>query len=631
MLLLLPLSFALIARALHRAGPTLDFRAILIRTSLIWGGVLVTLTEGLSLLRLLTPSVLAAAWAVIAAAAAWIGQRFPPSTPPSANRRIPRPGFPLGRAAWVMIGFSLVAAALVAWLTPPQTWDSLTYHMPRVAHWAQERAVVPFATGNETQNAMPPGAEFMVLHVYLLGGGDRWVNFVSWFAWVGSILAVSYLAKLLGAREGGQALAAVFVASLPTAIIQSTSTMTDGVLALWVCAAATEVIGFVRREAAAGLIFGSLAAGLAVLTKPTAGAFLAPLAVWGAWQALRGCRASQTLGRIVLVFALVLGLNFGHWTRNLTLYGSPIASASRVTEHANGMPNLRGLISNLTRNLALQLGTPSPYVNKALALTVRQIHEWIGLDPSDPRTTAAGVFRVGPPTTHENRTANLVAALLLIGMTGWVAVDSRLRRSKAGALLLTVGVGILLFSFLFKWQIFGSRYILPAFVLAAPILGWTAESRLPRWGLGLFMGALFLASLPWALANRTRPLLTLPDAPVASVLFTPRTSLLFANGPYLEVPYSEIAQRIHALGCRAVGLELAGNSAEYPLWVLLGAPWGTTRLEWIVSDTESASWSDPSFQACAVICEGCPNDETTVRGLPLVYEHGPVRLYLEAP
>jgi hypothetical protein len=630
MLLLLPLSFALIARALRRAQPTLDFRAVLIRSSLIWAGVLVTLTEGLSLLRLLTPSALGAAWAVIAAAAAWTGQRFPLSMSSPANWRIPCPGSWLGRVALFTIGLSLVATALVAWRTPPQTWDSLTYHMPRVAHWAQERAVVPFATGNETQNAMPPGAEVIVLHVYLLGGGDRWVNFVSWFAWAGTILAVSYLAKLLGAGEGGQALAAVFAASLPTAIIQSTSTMTDGVLALWVCAAAAEVLGFVRREAAAATVFGSLAAGLAVLTKPTAGAFLAPFALWGAWEALRGCRAPQALGRIVLVFALVLGLNFGHWARNLALYGSPIASTSRVTEHANGMPNLRGLISNLTRNLALQLGTPSPYVNKALALTVRQIHEWMGLDPSDPRTTAAGVFRVGPPTTHENRTANLVATLFLILVTAGVVWDPRLRRTKAGALLLAVGAGIFLFSFLFKWQIFGRRYVLPAFVLAAPVFGWTAESRLPRWVLGLLMGALFLTSLPWTLANRTRPLLTLPDASVASVLLTPRTSLMFANGPYLGAPYSEIADRIHAVGCGAVGLELAGNSAEYPLWVLLGAPWETTRLEWIVSDTDSARWSDPSFQACAVICEGC-EDEAAVRGLPLAYEHGPLRLFLAAP
>ncbi|MEX0787468.1 MAG: hypothetical protein WD040_01580, partial [Anaerolineales bacterium] len=434
-----------------------------------------------------------------------------------------------------------------------------------------------------------------------------------------------------GAGAGGQALAGVFTASLPTAIIQSTSTMADGVLALWVCAAAAEVIGFVRREAAAGVVFGSLAAGLAVLTKPTAVAFLAPLAVWGGWEALRGGRVSQSLGRIALALTLVLGLNFGHWARNLALYGSPIASASRVTEHANGMPNPRGLISNLTRNLALQLGTPSPYVNKALALTVRQIHEWIDLDPSDPRTTAAGVFRVGAPTTHENRTANLVATLLLIPMAGWIALNSRLRRSKAGALLLAVAAGFFLFSFLFKWQIFGSRYVLPAFLLAAPIFGSTAESRLPRWGLGVLMGVLFLASLPWTLANRTRPLLTLPDAPVASVLFTPRTSLLFANGPYLESPYTEVASRIHAIGCDAVGLELAGNSAEYPLWVLLGAPWGSTQLEWIVSDTDSARWSDPSFPTCAVICEGCPQEETTVRGLPLVFEHGPLRLYLAAP
>jgi hypothetical protein len=46
---------------------------------------------------------------------------------------------------------------------------------------------------------LQPLAEHFMVHTYLLSGGDRYVNFVQWFASAGSIVAVSAVAALLGA------------------------------------------------------------------------------------------------------------------------------------------------------------------------------------------------------------------------------------------------------------------------------------------------------------------------------------------------------------------------------------------------------------------------------------------------
>ncbi|GAI89103.1 unnamed protein product, partial [marine sediment metagenome] len=52
--------------------------------------------------------------------------------------------------------------------------------MARVAHWAQQGSVAHYASGVKNQILMSPGAEFAVLHLYVLGSGDQLVNFVGW-------------------------------------------------------------------------------------------------------------------------------------------------------------------------------------------------------------------------------------------------------------------------------------------------------------------------------------------------------------------------------------------------------------------------------------------------------------------
>jgi hypothetical protein len=84
---------------------------------------------------------------------------------------------------------------------------------------------------------------------------------------------------------------------------------------------------------------------------------------------------------------------------------------------------------------------------------------------------------------------------------------------------------------------------------------------------------------------------------------------------------------IHKNGCTKVGLMLSGSGAEYPLWVLLGAPDPDLEMEWIVSGTPSETYRQAEFHPCAVICEKCPREWVSFSGLPVVYESGSFQLY----
>ncbi len=615
--------------AIGNAVMSWRWRRAYLLAALLCGTFAVVHTEGLSLFNAVAPATLTVGWGTTAIVASGylIVRRLR-----AGRLALPRFSLPpdLGpRTALLATGLVLATTAVVAWQAPPSTWDSLNYHMSRVAHWAQEGSLRHFATGIEVQNSMPPGAELMVFNLYDLSKGDRLANFVQWFAMVGSLVGVALLAEQLGAGRVGQWTAVVFAATLPMGIIQASSTMTDYVVGLWVLVAASEAVSIWRDQAnkISSAAFFGLAAGLSVLSKPTAFAFIPPLALLAASGLARVRHVAPFLTGVLVIGGLSLAPNVGHLARNIRTYQHPIASPGRIQEHRSEFLGGRGLLSNLLRNAALQAGTPSPHVNKAIGLTILAIHDLMGLDVNDPRTTAAGPFKVSIPTTNENRAGNPLHAWISLPLL--LLVFIRPLPSHVRSYTVVILLSVVLFSLLFKWQLFGSRYHLPLFLLLSPLVAGVLEREArPALVLGLIV-ALSVASLPWLISIDSRPQVSRRgEGERGSILITPRARLYFSNAPYLEQPFTEMAELIRQSGCQDVGISLSGGGVEYPLWVLLGAPDSGIRVEWIVSGTPSETYRDLTFQPCSVVCQHCQS-AASVSDLPLTYERSEFRLYLD--
>lgn len=624
-----PAALAALALWLHAARPAWGPARAALRAAVLGGAYLVALTEGLSPAGLIRPGPLALGWVLLllAGLAGWVR-----AGGPSALRWRAHLPTSWGERALLAGGaLALALTALTAWLAPPATWDSLNYHMPRVAHWAQQGSLRPFATGIEVQNSRTPAAEYAVLNLYVLAGGDRPANLVAWGAALGCALGAAVIARRLGGRPPAPLLAFVMAVSLPTVIVQASSTMTDIVAGFWVVCAVLEALDLRRAQGRAGtVLFAGLAAGLALLTKPTALAYLAPFALWAAPALFRRFGPGRALAAAAGALALVVLLHAPFLARNLSLYGTP-ADPVQSALHLNRSADPRIWLSNLLRHLAIQAGTPSPHVNRGIYLTVAQVHAWLGLDPSDERTTSAGRFRVSAPSLHEDLATNPVHSYLFAACALWLVARRKVAPPALPGYALAAAGTLVVLSIVFKWQIFGARYQAPFFVLFAPVAGIALAQALPRRGAALAAGLLLVSAVPWLVGVRTRPLLYPgPDPRAGRLLEAPRRDLYYAAGPYLHEPYRAMGEMIRATGCDRVGLRLPGNSAEYLLWVELGAPRPDLRVEWLVAGTPSARFADPGFEPCAVICEECEPGLASVRGLGLIYgtPDSPFRLYL---
>jgi hypothetical protein len=627
MLALLPLaSLAAVTVAIANARPAWGWRVAFLRATILCASYMAVATELLSLVRGVTQLGLVVVWLLPLLCATWVGVR---AVRRGTGLRRLKLELPRSKGDWLIFAVILAILAttgVVAWVAPPNTYDSLTYHMSRVAHWAQNRSVALYPTGIPRQAFMSPGAEVAVLQVYVLGQGDRLVNFVSWFAMLASLVAVSQIAKRIGAGSTGQWFAAAFAAALPMGIAQASSTMTDYVLAYWMLCVAAESERLLAWEDHS-LTYLGLAAGLAIWTKPTAFAFLLPFAVLDLVLILRRRHFGRALASAALVAGLVLCVNVGAFARNLSVYGSPLGPQGEVSGFANTLLDGRVLISNVVRNAALHAATPWPRLNDWLTKGIIKIHLLMGLAMDDPRTTSHGEFvKVAQPVYDETRAGNTVQATLILISAVLVAARSRLRWSRLALYGVVVASTFIVYSGLFKWQVFGSRLQLPFFLLMAPFVGATLGAFLPNLALAVLGVGVAVAAWPWMIGITTRPLLPQPDADW-SILSTPRSDLYFVTGGD-EPAYRSMTEEIMSEGCSTVGIMLGGDTPEYPLWVLLGAPRADLQLEWIVAGELDTKKLLPGFRPCAVLCEDCPEEWQEIRGLPIHSTYASFTLFM---
>jgi hypothetical protein len=164
------------------------WRDAALRAFVLFGAAVALLTETLGALAALRRGPLLLAWCALSLAAVIRRSR---QSPPIA-----RPGL---LDAALVAGIAAVALVIgaTAWLSPPNSADAMAYHLPRVLYWAQAASVDFFPTSYYNQIMLPPLAEYFMLHTWVLSGGDRAVNLVQFFGFLGSVIGTSLIAQVV--------------------------------------------------------------------------------------------------------------------------------------------------------------------------------------------------------------------------------------------------------------------------------------------------------------------------------------------------------------------------------------------------------------------------------------------------
>lgn len=590
---------------------TQDWRKSILSSSLAMGVLAAVGAEFLSLAGGLAAPGLRWYWGVwlVLAAVLHLLAVKPGSQPQAEGESVQVSWVEKGLLAWT--GVLAAINAIAAYQTPPNNWDSMVYHLPRVMHWLRNGSVNFYATHIQRQLFLSPGIETFFLHWIGLTGSDQWVNFFGILVWLGGAILASLLAKEFRANPRAQGLAALLCLAIPTSILQAGTPKNDLLVGFWILAAILCGIQYLKAPTWLNSAQLGAAIGLALFTKNTAVVLLAPFVIWFIVRGFRQQPAWKFIQHGLLVTLMVALLVTPHLVRTAELYGSPLGPPEETAYYRNQVLGVRVLVSNTVRNLSMHFRGPAGW-NDVLRQGIQGLHTLIGINPSDPRTTWQGYrFDVYPLRFNEDeigaplQVGLFVLAVVLLAVSK-PAAQTETRRLRLFALLIVAA--FLLFSGVLRWQLWQVRLLNPLVILACVVAALVMERKFPRWLIqAVLVLVLALGSVSiWQ--NPTKPLPGLYDYHI----FNLKRPLMMIYDLSLQPDYMAAIEALNAdLRCNQIGLVADNADWEYPFWVFVDVENGqAARVEHVLVENQSRRLLADAFEPCAVLVMTTERPET---------------------
>jgi len=607
-ILLLPLSLLLLFLLLHSpVSRTTSIPVSWSRAVLIWSALQVACAEGLSLVQRFGFSGIAICWSVITLAlltTVMIKRRqilASISTLREGFRFHLKNGF---RPTLVVLLAFLALLLLQGLAYPPNTYDSMTYHLARIVHWIGNESLSHYPTHIIRQLYQPPFAELAIAQTCILAGSDLFAASVQWL-FLGSTLPVVYqIARQLGLNRKASWLSMLLVITLPMAVLQGSSTQNDLVVAFFIAAATLFCIRSLQSGGTAEILYAALAAGLALLTKGTAYLFLAPmLAGWFILFLYRYGRRphARFLLQPILMVVIPLVLNAGHFSRNYAMNGQLLGVSGAEAESYQNRRHTPGvLLSNILRNGSLHLAVP--LLNKPAERAVKKVHEIAGIAVDDPASTFPYVqgYELNYYATLEDHGGNVIQFLLLIIALLVTPFLPGPRNRAMMAYIILLLLQSLLFCGWLNWQPWHARLHTPLFILAAPFIAWVIDRILHSTLQTALQTLLVTYALLVLTFNYARPLVPVPAYTARVTPFGNRFDGLFALKPSARSEYQVISHFLDSAGIRNPGVIVGGDTWEYPLFrSAFPAPFHPVHLQ-VNNDSRNLPGRLPQHVACII-------------------------------
>lgn len=533
------------------------------------------------------------------------------------------------RISSLAVGISLLLVILLVEATyfPPNNYDSMSYHMARVAHWAQNGNVAYYPTGIARQLFSSPFAEYLILHTYVLQGTDLWANSIQWGALVINLLLIIRIIGHMGGNRIQQILAVLVYLLNPMVIFQATSTQNDLTAGLFVLASFYFVLAHKTENNTVWLV---LAIALGALVKFTSLLFILPLLLFH-FAYLRKNFVKKVAIAIPIIF-IILG---PFLIRNQVTFGHVLGPKPDSPMHiavTNGQLGPAITYSNTLRTFATEWALPLGAWNRLVNTAVHQSHALFEL-PDNPveGTYDAYIFNSSFGYT-EDTAGNIVGSILFL-ITLYFGIKNRKTIPHVGFLLGICLLGFVLFCSFIRYNPMLVRLLVGLYGLNAIAIGYILGKCIPK-TKAPFLFLLFLLPWPWVFLNKSKPLIVaenwirrwqhlpqqeLTDAQWQRVeasrweaeiqtyykkqgdRYRIKTDLsevqrkrligllldsiqigqrpaawelsrepnYFQNKIANRAPYEEIRQRIQAKGYTRIGMAWGYDGMEYPWWVMM--------------------------------------------------------------
>lgn len=589
----------------------------LIWASVIWTLCLFGITEVFSLFTLLNGTAVRVMWLTLA-----IGSALFLYLRRGRKRKYDIPGPEI--LILCLLGLGVLLLAL--W-TVPYNWDSMTYHLPRIMHWAQNGSVAHYATNSVRQLGSPVLAEYVNLHVYLLcGGSDRAFALLQSVSYLLSVRVIYGISRKLGAGRYFAFLAALIYMAMPIAFAEALTTQVDHFATLWLLYFSYVLLDFTGRDKK--LVFDKsvccrvcllgLLVSFGYLTKPSVCIAMAVMVLW----LLCVCIARRDSPSVIIkltgcVLPVILLPILPGLVRNIRTFGA-ISPPMVGERQLIGTLLPEYVLLNFTKNFTYNMPVPF-WRGSAVLFTIwiGRLAKLLGVYLNDPRISENGqnfVMHQAPEFGHDTAINPLCMYLFLFCVAA-ALVTRRKRRERTGqaaawsGYAMAVTAAFAIFCMALRWEPYVTRYMLSYLALLCPVIAVVLQDCLPaKWKKGVLVVVCLCCTADLAGLGRFHTEMCTEYGAGK------RPEGYFANRMTEYEPYSEICEMIRQRGCRQVGISMKENNYEYPFWVMLD---GTVeRMEHVAVKNDSKKYFDEKFIPDCIIRLGKkPKSGLTVNGV----------------
>lgn len=527
-----------------------------------------------------------------------------------------------GYSYYGILIITVIVVLALALFTTPNNWDSMTYHLSRIAYWTQNRSVEHYATNCLREIASPVLAEFVNLHVYIMcRGSDMLFNLLQAASYLTCTVLVGTIARKLGCNRLLQFISMLLYMSMPIAFAEALTTQVDNFATVWLLFYVYVLLGLVEQRE--GLkcnvptVCNVCTLGLCVawgyLTKPSVCFGMVVFAVWLLVVCIVRKDKVRNLVRLVLCAlpCVVLPL-IPELMRNFATfhsYASKSTGARQLIGTLSPTYVFVNFVKNFTFNMPIALIKDSEVFFAKFAVKAAELLK-VELDAKSISEDGRG-FGLHEPLNYGYDTAInpivlwafifcIVWAVICIKKTDW--------KKPASGYLISAFFSFCLFCAVLRWEPFVSRYMVSYLALLCPMIasqiqsGTEAEGKQKlRYGMAGVVSFLCVMEL-LSLMNY--------HLDICRYKANTRPYGYFASRWEETQYYCDVADEIRGKEYQSVGLYVVkGDAYQYPLWAMLG----DRHMEHVNVKNESAVYADDSFTPdCIIWFAALPEEPVTI-------------------
>lgn len=410
-----------------------------------------------------------------------------------------REGRGLLLAGAVLAGAAILAIQLfLVTAIAPRNWDSLTCHLARMGFYLQQGTLEPFPTSWGTLVIHPTGGVCLHAYAFLVSGRiDSCTQFVNWFSYVVSILAIFGTCRLLGCGRVPSAVAGGTFGLLTNCMLQAVSTQTDMQFAGWVAVAMFFLMHYRVHRRTGDLVAAAVATVLPLGVKASALLVLPALGLLLLYAV--GTKAHRQRVRPVAVYSLsaltafvILIAPLGY-IGNIVRHGHPMGPADFRKLHSFDGRSIGAILHHGAVNIARyglsfsRLDGQAATIGKKQTVYLQPLVEGcesLGIHVNDPEGCRIPIWPyydcLVAPTTWEDTSWWGVLGVVLVWPCVWIGLlwpgMSLGARTLAAATILF----FLTQCFSGPYDPWRGRYFIHGALFALPCVGIVLERCRPR-------------------------------------------------------------------------------------------------------------------------------------------------------